>query len=159
MGFAALGVVLILVLVVAYRRTVRDHFEAWCFQLGRKTETIDPPPPGRTATISSPLTMRERADAYRQDPGVRVLTGREMRIAAHELRSPVIFDPADVPPFLTDPQMPRTVCNMRGLLARNGYRIIEQRIPRRAYVILREEPREPGMPAAPRGAVAGGPRS
>ena len=148
---------------------VLQHVEAWRFQLGRRTETIDPPPPGRTATISSPLTMRERADAYRQGPSVvtggAVDTHKQrtfehfIRIAAHELRSPVIFDPAEVPPFLASARMLRPVCNIRGLLARNGYRVIEQRIPRRAYVILRDEHGHAWRPARSHGRRSAGPRS
>jgi hypothetical protein len=39
---AATGGAVLLVLVVANWRTVRDHAEAWWFQLTRETETIEP---------------------------------------------------------------------------------------------------------------------
>jgi len=41
-GAAAVAVVLVAVLAVAYWATVRDHVEAWHFQLTRKAKTITP---------------------------------------------------------------------------------------------------------------------
>jgi len=134
MGFAALGVTLVLVLLVAYRRTVRDHLEAWRFQLGRRTETIEGPGVVRTAAISLPLTLRSGPVA----PGEREVDRQLLRVAAREFHGSVIFDPEEAPQRVGGGTL-RTVCDLRGFLARSGYRVIEQRIPRRAFVILRDQ--------------------
>ena len=44
MGVVALGAALVAVLVVANWGTVRDHVEAWHFQLTTKTEMVLPDP-------------------------------------------------------------------------------------------------------------------
>ena len=42
LGVMAVGVAVVLVLAVAHWSTIRDHVEAWQFQLTTQTETIGP---------------------------------------------------------------------------------------------------------------------
>jgi len=144
-GAATLGVALAAVLAVAHRDSLRDHVEAWRFQLTRTTETIEPPVAGRTVIGSTPLSPSARADAYRA--GGTVLHGEAalarfwegfLFVAANELRRPVIYDPRDRPPSIWGSTFPRTVCNIRGFLERSGFRLVEQRFPRKACVLIRE---------------------
>ena len=44
LGVMAVGLAVVLVLAIAHWSTVRDHVEAWWFQLTKKTATIEPLP-------------------------------------------------------------------------------------------------------------------
>jgi hypothetical protein len=135
-GAAVTGAVLVGLLGVSCRETVRDHIEAWRFQLARRTETVHPSALVRTASLLSPLVEARRpgsAPSSLWEGHVPLL-----QVAANELHGPVIFDPEDAPAS-TPGETRRTVCNIRGVLARGGWRLIEQRLPRRAYVLIRAD--------------------
>jgi len=128
-GVAALAVVLLVVLVVACWGTVRDHVEAWHFQLTRKTMEVTPPPKGFRPV---------------QEPSVEDVAGCRL-ILATDSCLPVVFDSAEdrVSAFvLRDLDKEVTeflrVDEARRVLRVNGYRILEQRFPRRAYVVIRD---------------------
>ena len=118
----ALVAAVVAVLAVACWGTVRDHVQAWHFQLTRETKTIAP-----------------LVDGGALDPFLR----REplLRIAFQELHHPVIFDPPEAS------QLPRMgnwyQVSLDGeeaarvLLERCGYRVLVQRFPERAYVLIR----------------------
>ena len=116
---AALVVMVVAVLVVTNWATVRDHVEAWTFQLTRETRTI--PPKGGGVTVNS-------------FPGEELI----LRLAARQLHCKVIFDPRETRPLFTN-------CTVRGwrgdniqaLLVMRGYRVLAQRLPERAYVLIR----------------------
>jgi hypothetical protein len=63
-GAAALGAVLLAVLVVANWSTVRDHIEAWRFQLTTEKETIEPFERG----VTTDEEHRGAADNFVVDP-------------------------------------------------------------------------------------------
>jgi len=126
----ALGGAVLGVLVVANWSTVRDHVEAWHFQLTRETETIEP-----------------IADAY----GIRTYEyptqEHLLYIAADQLRCPVIFDPQGAQSFLKEDSaaavpiagtVSGTICE---ILEKRGWRVLEQRIPRKAFVAILDESR------------------
>src|SRR5688572_31459205 len=56
-GAAALVVVVIVLLVVAHRDTVRDHLEAWHFQLTRETKIMDPQSSNQGEMITTPQIL------------------------------------------------------------------------------------------------------
>jgi hypothetical protein len=122
---AVLGAGVVAVLVVAHWATVRDHVEASWFQLTRETETIELPRGLRVslrvetgilqllADTSGCAVIRERADSF-FERSIHV----DWSVWVRETR----------------PEM------CLRLLRENGYRVIEQRFPRSAYVVIRDEP-------------------
>jgi len=129
-GAVAVLAGLVAILVAANWNTVRDHVEAWHFQLTRETETIQPMA-GKVTVYADwwEVLLHEAADAS---------------------RSSMIFDPQEEFPLLSqlvydaDPSNPDTVVvpvHTQEILAffeRNGYRLIKQHFPRRAYVVIRD---------------------
>ena len=136
LGAAALVAVLVAVVVAANWGTVRDHVEAWHFQLTRETTSIHPD--------------GVDADAYQtHDLGATAHVREHVRDLARALRCPVIFDSNDAELL---PQciftvyeccVPPTPNSRESFLAflkeERGYCIIEQRFPRRAYVVIRAD--------------------
>ena len=137
LGAAALVAVLVAVLVLANWGLVRDHVEAWHFQLTRETETIEPR--ARRPTRTGPIAKEEYF----------------FHFAADELHSSVIIDPLEVRPdvrhaggssrdaryealrqFLEFSEGGIIVC-----LEKSGWRVLKQRFPRRAYVVILDEDR------------------
>ena len=113
-GAAVLGTVLPAILIAVCGVSVRDHVQAWHFQLTRDTKAIEPLP--------------ERA--------IRPRTQEDLLVfAADRLRLPVIVDPLEVTSFVVGSPVPES--DIRGSLERQGWRVLEQRFPRRAYVLLR----------------------
>ena len=92
-GAAALAVVLLALLVVANWGAVRDHVEAWHFQLTRKTISTE---------------------------GI----------------CPLIFDSEDLPEEWRN--FYNHLSGGQSFLPHDDYRFLEQRFPRRAYVVIRE---------------------
>jgi len=121
-GAATLVALVVAVPVVANWDTVRDHVEAWWFQLTRKTKTIEAYP-GRF--IVSRVIWKSTATSIEQ-----IVFG----LAAEELRCPIIFDPQEVPPL----RLTRSMVQGSISLKKSGYRLLEQRFPRRAYVAIRD---------------------
>ena len=122
-GAAVLGAVLVAVLVVSHWSIACDHLEAWRFQMTRETTTIEP------------LWDETRTWHWREFQEV------DLYIAAKELRSPVIFAPRELPSkegrvWLTRHLLERTGDDIRSRLQKLGWRLIEQRFPRRAYVAI-----------------------
>ena len=118
---AGLGAGVVALLVVLNWGTVRDHVQAWYFQLTRETKTIEP--------------LSIDAKAFR-------IEERLFHVAANRSRCPVIFDPGEV---LTRERYGglEPSGGAKGLLEANGYRVLEQRFPRRAYVVIRDAHPEP----------------
>jgi hypothetical protein len=114
-GATALVAVVVAVLVVAHWDTVRDHVEAWHFQLTRDTRTIDPSPEG----------MSERGPAISEKD--------VLHFVADRLRCPMILDQRDglnELAFISGN-------SVRELFENEGWRVLEQRLPRRAFVLIR----------------------
>jgi hypothetical protein len=111
------------ILVFAYWDSVRDHVEAWHFQLTRKTATIDP-------FSVKPSRVNEDGVFVFECPGLEVL-------AANAMRS-IIVDPAearDVPLRVVHRRLGED--EVVRVLREEGYRVLEQRLPQRAYVAIR----------------------
>jgi hypothetical protein len=145
---AALGVGVVGVLVVAHWGAVRDHVEAWHFQLTQKTVTIEPNLGFYVEATLPPYILL---------------------MLAHSTSQPVVFDPGDPPPAVSckevgenaalteavqDPdgptmleesevsadafsRVPRSA--VLRILKGFNFRVIEQRFPRRAYVVIRDQ--------------------
>jgi len=144
-GAAMLGTAIVTALVIVNWRTVRDHVEAWHFQLTRETETIEPEP----ALKQSP---REFIWALGDD-----MTLMDMRdcflVLATYSGLKVIFDSATDDEYSAlyplTPAFPcwwvlplgsnLTAASSLDNIQANGWRVLQQRIPRRAYVVIRED--------------------
>jgi hypothetical protein len=158
MGVAALVAIIAAVLVVANWSTVRDHVEAWHFQLTRETETIEPrllaPPPreggGHEIEINDPeFNARPKAGLAQHFDSVVNKHGIQAPSVARYLLEKlarcsclsVIFDPTQT----DDPSVSRGEAMVarswpegpQPALRRHGFRVLEQRFPRRAYVVIR----------------------
>ena len=135
-GAAALGAVLVAVLAIANWGTVRDHVQAWHFQLTRITKTIEP-------------HTRTTASQYSEE--------NLLHVAANELRCPVIVDPKQLSPIhveLTPEALLIPGTGIPAVLKKEGWRFLEQHFPRRAYVLIRdassiEQTAERPMPKMP----------
>ena len=143
---AALGVGVVGVLVVAHWGTVRDHVQAWYFQLTSETETIRPD-----------ATWRERLKRIDSDVDVIDADVNDCLSMLSTLSGLcVVTEPAPEPIIITtsiittsseaDPGTSElteaTASGARHALESKGWRVIEQRFPRRAYVVIRD----PGAP-------------
>jgi hypothetical protein len=128
---AALGVGLVAALAIADWRTIRDHLEAWRFQMMRATDRI---PPG-------PLPSRF---SWTTDEGEHPALPLLFCMLANHYGHPVIFDAAGIQE-IRFPAVPAT--EALEVLKAKGWRVIEQRVPQPAHVILR--PRAPAARPAP----------
>jgi len=116
-GAAALVAVLLAVLAVVNWGIVRDHVEVWHFQLTRDTKAIQP-------------LSRDLITAARYDTQEEYL----LHVAAAELRCPVIVDPKQVSPLRVVLIPGAMIYNT---LRKEGWRLLKQHFPRRAYVLIR----------------------
>jgi hypothetical protein len=121
---ALTGIAVLAILVVTHWDTVRDHLEAWRFQLTRDTRTI-------------------RA-GYDSDDGPL-----PFYLLTHLVQCPVIFDRAT-----DEDRKGEWIRSGQDLCARGsiagiegrGFRALEQRLPRRAYVVMRDRAAVPADP-------------
>ena len=116
LGAAALVALVLGALVVANWSTVRDHVEAWRFQLRQETAMIESDPKGMSR---QPRTEEQL-----------------LHFAAARFHRPVIFSPREVTSSRLRTMRGRGV---REILENRGWRFLEQRFPRRAYVVIRDE--------------------
>jgi len=121
---AAAGLVVVLGLAIAHWKTILEHVEAWRFQLTRETVTITPAP-GGFSPIQDDLAVCLRVLAT--DSGLPVIHDTALdRFVALVARYPP--GPA-IRSCLTKDEALRH-------LRSKGWRVIEQRFPRRAYVVM-----------------------
>ena len=160
-GAAALVAVIVAVLVVANWGTVRDHLEAWHFQLTRETATIEPGPktaPASFKGVALPLAGQARSSEsrasnrqsiHRQETSEHLVVpagagiGRAglLEMLANYSERAVICEKSEeygVMFWIRDGQ---TVggADVVQLLNDDGCRLLEQRFPRRAYVVVRDD--------------------
>jgi hypothetical protein len=132
---AVLGAGVIAVLVVAHWGTVRNHVEAWHFQLTTQMERIEPSlhhkinsddPDPLSGVSYADLVKAHRTEATLRDPLL-------LWLLADLSGYPVVF--------ATSEGQSSSVALSHGealeLLEEHGYRIIEQCFPTRAYVIMK----------------------
>jgi hypothetical protein len=128
---ATLGLALAAGLVALNWATVRDHAEAWWFLMMREPEGEISPP------------------ALRETPVVHV---KEVHLSLLALSSgcPVVFDRDALPAWtglMPDPQYRGSTAAILQHLRDYGYRIVEQRFPRRAYVVVGYPPEPSFVPS------------
>ena len=121
LGVAALGAALAAGLVARDWRSVRDHLVAWRFQLTRETEATDP------FSVKS-ARLNDQGVLVFQRPGLEILS-------AYAKRS-IVFDPGKTGDFPVW-RLNLTAEEVVRVLREEGYRVIDQRFPRKAYVIIR----------------------
>ena len=117
-GAAALVAVIVAFLVVANWGTLRDHVESWHFQLTRETRVVKGEG-GRCGNVS-------REENLFID--LTVFSGRAVIFACDE-------DDEYDPPLPADMTL-QGVDGVLRVLASMGYRVLEQRFSRRAYVVI-----------------------
>ena len=132
---AVLGAVVVAILVVTHWGTVREHIEAWHLQLTTETETIEPNP-------QSPewLQAVARSDTW-------LMEGNRLHVGLADRSGwPVIIDPRSLPAFSDSTLVWRreyfTTESILQVLTGRGWHVLEQRFPRRAYIVIRENQRE-----------------
>jgi hypothetical protein len=116
---AVLGVGVLGVLVVAHWSMVRDHVEAWHFQLATETEMLEPNP-----AWSEQLVAAKPGHLLVIDDLARCLSNCSGRSA--------IVDSQKWPVRAGS----ETVLQA---LRKRRWRVLEQRFPRRAYVVIRDK--------------------
>ena len=130
---ATLGsAVIVGLVVVLLSDAVRTHLEAWWLQSMTATEIIEPNPALQGSVVS----------VLANDSRLTTIVG----VLANHSGLPVIvhrvgYDPASLnPPVRIDTTYWGVTSNWAlHALRDRGCRILEQRIPRRAYVVIREE--------------------
>ena len=140
---AATAAVVLLVLAIAHWRTVCDHIEAWRFQLTRETETIEPDPAAVKRTIKDlPVFDGDNRGFFASVEHLLPLLGSsEMPVifeqgpkatgVVWDTGSPTLLRPVDLTASTSDVA--------RRILASNGFRVLEQRFPRKAYVVIHDQ--------------------
>jgi hypothetical protein len=152
---AATGVVMVLGVGILYRRVVLDHIQAWHFQLTTKTETIRPSP---VDPFSLPTDRFERTvtqpEVYSQlniydrlsDKGKRFSwhaypVSLFLHLLANYSVRPVIFSASENPDSVIIGHGSLTTESVVRLAFKdNGWRVLDQRFPRRAFVVIRANP-------------------
>jgi hypothetical protein len=151
LGF--LGLVFAAVLLALHWDTVAAHYGAWRFQLGKNTVTIRP---AKARGVS--LT----GQAFGMD-STRFELEDVLALLSDQSGYPVIYDPADGPVDARDSRLPTgktwwpgapqggdqwsptsftVLCTAEmalSMLAKNGWKVIDQRFPRRAYILIRDQ--------------------
>jgi hypothetical protein len=156
---AVLGAGVVAVLVVTHWASVCTHAEAWRFQITRKTDIVDAP-----SSMTGQPAVLEGAE-YGNACGFPA--ERVLRLLAAHSGLPVIHDPRDCDATLAESRslLPARLCwwphkpppddysntprvemtpatsdLALELLQDNGWHVLEQRFPRRAYVVIRDNP-------------------
>jgi hypothetical protein len=138
-GVGVLGAGVLALLLVAHWGTVRDHVETWHCQLTRKTEAIIPDPALKELRLDGEGHLLRSQIARAQDSTSLIF----LRLFATTSGHAVIL-PADDRTILDWqvilPTRPEEVGTdiMKDELEAMGRRVLKQRFPRRAYVILRD---------------------
>ena len=155
MAAAALGIAVVTVLAVGHRDIIRDQLEAWRFQRGRKMSSISPG--DRTFSLKQLAELMQLLDKEgAQD--VHLSPTELFSLLAHGSGRRVIFDPLRVPDgsihrvSTRDLERPGVTGTLR-ILKDQGYRVVEQYLPGRAYVVVFK--RDPLMDAEPQFAFEG----
>ena len=135
---AVLGGALVTTLVVANWGTVRDHVEAWHFQATTETEVITPP------------DDRERDGLERWYFNLVTSEAKHWPVRFHFTllavvsRHPVILDKRVRRATMVAGMAPGTgAAPIVSFLRERGWRVLEQRFPRKAYVVIRGVHQEP----------------
>jgi hypothetical protein len=152
---AVLGAGVVAVLAVAHWGVIQDHVEGWRFQLSTKTATILPNPAMRG--LQTVLT----GWIYNEKKYSRFKLEELLSLLGNHSGSPVVYDPSDpiwdksslpagvwwteAPPpstrqFSLRPTEIRaaTADLATRILRANGWRVLDLRFPRKAYVVIRD---------------------
>jgi hypothetical protein len=134
-GAAILVVAVLTAFVIIYRDTVRDHLEAWRFQVTRKMHVMMPDP-----DLEGEPQQIERVYVFRRH-GVN--RGDLLRMLADHSGVPVVLDAqlstSGYESLTADECTSVTSSTVLHCLRECGWRIVEQYGPRRAYVVLHGE--------------------
>jgi hypothetical protein len=153
LGLGFLGLVFAAVLLTLHWDTVAAHYGGWRFQLAKNTVTIRPGKVRRVSLTGQAIGMG--ATRFELEDVLALLSDQS--------GYPVIYDPADGPVDARDSRLPSgktwwsgapqggdhwsphsftVLCTAEmvlSMLAKNGRRVIDQRFPRRAYIVIRDE--------------------
>jgi hypothetical protein len=135
--------------------TVRDHVEAWRLQLTRETVTIEP----GLVWKDHPLVWRRSCESLvtelkRDGKWVSCSpTAALFCILVDYSGQPVIFDPVAARSafFGMKGSSSLSTAHVLQIVRDNGWRVLEQRFPRKAYVVIRDPAlMKPGIHLAPK---------
>ena len=132
LGAAALVAVLVAVVVVTHRGTVRDHVEAWHFQATTETETITPPDDRERDALERWYFNNHMTSEMTKHSPLRF----HFQLLAAAFRHPVILDKRVGWTTTVDGMAHGGAAPMLSFLRERGYRVLEQRFPRRAFVVI-----------------------
>ena len=121
---ACLTAGVIVVFVVLNWSTVRDHVEAWHFQLTRETVTYEP----RT------LTLSERWEGHFEGPCFQILSTYSNRDVI--LDTSVEREYRERWVWVVERSLALTAEAVLREFRGDGWRILEQRFPRSAYIVI-----------------------
>jgi len=131
LGVMAVGFAVVLGLAIAHWRAIVDHVEVWYFQLTTETEVIEP----------GPVTARLKVEIHGSE-AYSCEIGELLSI----LKLPVIIEPRYKPRRVwwpIDNPSPLEMRTQPDLVSRilrvNRIRVLEQRFPQRAYVVIRDQ--------------------
>jgi len=137
---AVLGAGVVGVLAVVHWGTIRDHVEVWRFQLTRETEKIEPPPGVPMSQIGDNFYPQSYAGCKAgflllklSSPSMPVIVeyGDKARMVYWSKGRPTPLGPVEW--NIATPDL------IRRILAANHFRVLEQRFPRRAYVVIHDQ--------------------
>jgi hypothetical protein len=128
---ALLGAAVVGVLLVAHWGAARDHVEAWHFQLTRETVMME--------GCEEHATISQAMCAYAAEALEEMSCGRPILfcLLPECLGSPVIVDPTFSYRAIRG-RKPWGTSDVLCALKENGFRL-EQRFPRKAYVVIRDQ--------------------
>ena len=137
LGVMAVGLAVVLVLGIAHWDTVRDHVEAWHFQLSRQTKTALPDAALKELRLDGDGHLLRSQISREQDTAPVIF----LRLFATTSGYAVIWAADDsriLDRQIILPTRPEEVGTdvMKAELEAMGYRVLEQRFPRRAYVVI-----------------------
>jgi hypothetical protein len=130
---------------------VRDHIEAWTFQLTRRTETIAPDPAMRGVPIALGASLPGLSGVVGVVGGQVEVSGYLwyqpsdiLQILANQSGRSVNFDTeenlAPESRIILASRIENVTADVAmAILQANRWRLLEQRFPRREYVLIRDE--------------------
>ena len=133
-GGMAVGLVVVLVVAIANWGTVRDHVEAWYFQLTRETRTIEPNPE-EPPLVSGWRNWFEPIANHLDIPIIIEAAVWEETAGVAEDAEVEEGPMSDAKRALLEAKTTTAAQTRLQTLRERGFRILEQRFPCRAYVV------------------------
>jgi hypothetical protein len=132
---AATGLAVALVVGILYRGVVTDHVAAWWFQLTTETMTVEPQP-DHPEWVALQIEESTEEDLLDTAALPQVLADSSGRVVIIDVERRWEWDPPDIPWGKRD----FTTATILEAAKEVGLRVIDQRFPQRAFVVIRDNP-------------------